>query len=79
MAEGAFRCSLYHSSKVLADSSIYSSSHLVLPHLNQYYDVTLLCLGCSVLWGTSAGSSVCSPFEMYLDTIFATDVLVAFT
>ena len=36
MGEGALRCSLNLSSKVLADSPMYSSSHSVLPHLYQY-------------------------------------------
>ena len=39
---GAYKCSLYHSSEVLDDFPIYSSSHSVLPHLNQY--IMLLCL-----------------------------------
>ena len=38
---GAFRCSLYLSSKVLADSPMYLSSDSVLPHLYQY--MMLLC------------------------------------
>ena len=40
IGDGAFRCSLYLSSKVLADSPIYSSSQSILSHLNQY--ITLL-------------------------------------
>ena len=38
--DGAFRCSLYLSSKVLAESPIYSSLQSILSHLNQY--ITLL-------------------------------------
>ena len=34
--EGAMRCSLNLSSKVLADSSMYSSSHFSLSHLYMY-------------------------------------------
>ena len=41
IVDGAFKCSLYLSSKVLADSPMYSSSHSVLPHLHQY--MMLLC------------------------------------
>ena len=41
IGDGAFKCSLYLSSKVLVDSPMYSSSHSVLPHLNQY--MILLC------------------------------------
>ena len=40
MCDGAFKCSLCHSSDVLA--LIYASSHSALPHLNQY--IMLLCL-----------------------------------
>ena len=40
IGDGAFRCSLYLSSKVVADSPIYSSSQSILSHLNQY--ITLL-------------------------------------
>ena len=36
IGDGAFKCSLYLPSKVLADSPMYSSSHSVLPQLNQY-------------------------------------------
>ena len=36
IGDGAFKCSLYLSSKVLTDSPLYSSSHSVLAHLNQY-------------------------------------------
>ena len=36
IGDGAFKCSVYLSSKVLADSPMYSSSHSVLPHLYQY-------------------------------------------
>ena len=52
MGDGALRCSLYLSSKVLADSPIYSSSHSVLPHLNQY--MMLLCFEniINILWNT---------------------------
>ena len=39
-SDGAFRCSMYLSSKGLADSPIYSSSQSILSHLNQY--ITLL-------------------------------------
>ena len=42
VGDSALKCSLYFSSKVLADSSICPSSHSVLPHLNQY--MMLLCL-----------------------------------
>ena len=42
IGDGTFKCSLYLSSKVLADSPIYSSSHFVLSHLNQY--IMLFCL-----------------------------------
>ena len=42
IGDGAFKCSLYCSSNVLADSPIYSSSHSILPHPNQYI-VTLFC------------------------------------
>ena len=41
IGDGVFRCSLYLSSKILADSPKYSSSHSVLPHLYQY--MMLLC------------------------------------
>ena len=41
IGEDTFKCSLYHSSNVLADSPIYSSPHSVLPHLNHY--MMLLC------------------------------------
>ena len=41
IGEGAFKCSLYLSSNVLADSPIYSWSHSVLPYLYQY--IMLLC------------------------------------
>ena len=41
IGDGAFRCSLYLSSKVLAGSPIYSSSYSVLSHLYQY--MMLLC------------------------------------
>ena len=40
IGDGAFRCSLYLFSKVLADSPIYSSSQSILSHLTQY--ITLL-------------------------------------
>ena len=40
IGDGAFKCSS-NSSKVLADSPMYSSLHSVLPHLNQY--IMLLC------------------------------------
>ena len=40
--DGVFRCSLYLSSKVLADSPIYSSSQSILSHLNQYITSTFL-------------------------------------
>ena len=40
IGDGGFMCSLYLSSKVLADSPIYSSSQSILSHLNQY--ITLL-------------------------------------
>ena len=40
IGDGAFRCSLYLSSKVLGYSPIYSSSQSILSHLNQY--ITLL-------------------------------------
>ena len=40
IGDGAFRCSLYLSSKVLDDSPMYSSSQSILSHLNQY--MTLL-------------------------------------
>ena len=40
IGDGAFRCSIYLSSNVLADSPIYSSSQSILSHLNQY--ITLL-------------------------------------
>ena len=36
IGDGAFKWSLYLSSKVLADSPVYSSSLSVLPHLYQY-------------------------------------------
>ena len=36
IGDGAFRCSLYLSSKLLVDSPIYSSSQSILSHLNQY-------------------------------------------
>ena len=36
IGDGAFKCSLYLSPKVLADSPIYSSSQSMLSHLNQY-------------------------------------------
>ena len=45
--DGAFKSSLYLSSKVLADSTMYSSSHSVLPHLYQY--MILLCFVISSL------------------------------
>ena len=41
IGDGAFKCSLYLSSKVLDDSPMYSLSHSVLPHLYQY--MMLLC------------------------------------
>ena len=41
IGDGAFKCSFYISSKVLADFPMYSSSHSVLPHLYQY--IMLLC------------------------------------
>ena len=37
IGDGAFRCSLYLSSKVLADSPIYSSAQSILSHLNHYF------------------------------------------
>ena len=40
IGDGAFRCSLYLSSKVLDDSPMYSSLQSILSHLNQY--MTLL-------------------------------------
>ena len=40
IGDGAFRCSLYLSSKVLDDSPIYSSLQSILSHLDQY--ITLL-------------------------------------
>ena len=42
IGDGAFRCSLYFSPKVLDDSPIYSSSLSILLHLNQ--QTTLLFL-----------------------------------
>ena len=51
IGDGAFRCSLYHSSKVLADSPMYSSSHSVLPHLYQY-----MMLVCFVMASLSFGN-----------------------
>ena len=47
IGDGAFKCSLNLSSKVLANSPIYSSSHSVLPHLYQY--MMLLCFFISSL------------------------------
>ena len=47
IGDGAFKCSLNLSSKVLEDSPMYSSSHSVLPHLYQY--IILLCFFISSL------------------------------
>ena len=77
IVDGAFKYSSYHYSKVLDDSPMYSSSHSVLPHLNQY--ILLLCLAiASLSLGTSTEFSKCPSFKMHLDTIFATDGFVPF-
>ena len=47
--DSAFKCYLYHCSNVLTDSPMYSPSHSVLPHLNQY--IMLLCLVIASLFG----------------------------
>ena len=58
IGDGAFKCSLYLSLKVLADSLMYSSSHSVLPHLYQY--IMLLCFLISSSVNSSRCSSLCS-------------------
>ena len=77
MGDGAFKCSLYLSSKVLAGSIIDSSSHSVLPHLNQYmmllwFVMASLSLGtstdfskCSLLWNVP-GHHICHKFLVAL-------------
>ena len=53
IGDGAFRCSFYPSSKVLADSPIYSSSHSVLPHLYQYMMILCFVMASLSLWNIS--------------------------
>ena len=78
--EGAFKCSLYLSPNVLADSPIYSSSHSVLPHLNQYMtDIALFCCCILIFRKHQEIFQSFSSFEVYMNTIFATGGFVAFT
>ena len=51
ISEGAYKCSLYLSPNVLADSHIYSSLHSILPHSNQY-----MTLHCFVIVSLSFGN-----------------------
>ena len=50
MGDDAFRCFLYLSSKVLADSPIFFITFSPAT-LEPIYNVTLICLGLPVLWG----------------------------
>ena len=75
IGDGAFRCSLYLSSKVLADFPIYSSSQSILSHLNQYIILLFLLMLSLSLGDTSTFLMVfpslkytCIPyfFQMFL-------------
>ena len=75
----AFKCSLYLSSKVLADSLMYSSSYSVPATLEPIYNVALFCYSLFYFWEHQQIFQGVLFFEIHLDTISATDVLVALT
>ena len=63
IGDGAFRCSLYLSSKVLADSPIYSSSQSISSHLNHYITLLFFLMLSLSLGDTSKFLMVFPPLE----------------
>ena len=72
MGDGALRCSLYLSSKFLADSPIYSSSQSTLSHLYLY--MTPLFEEWIFVFGGHEEA-----LEMYFNPILLANVFIAFT
>ena len=80
IAEGAFRCSLYLSPKVLEVSPMYSSLQpRSPPHWYQYMVLLLVDHGVFVLGGDQQVLDAAATFEVGLNAISTTDLFDAFT
>ena len=66
IGNGTLRCPLSLSPKVLLDSLIYSSGHLMCGHLNLYI-TPLFKFAVPVLGNNEEGFYGAGPFEMYLN------------
>ena len=79
IAEGAFRCSLYLSPKVLEVSPMYSSSQPRSPHLYQQMAPLWLTIGFLSLGGEEEAFDGPATFEVGLNAISTTDLFDTFT
>ena len=63
IGEGASRCSLYLSPKVLDDSPIYSSLQSIMSHLNQHMTLLILVIVSLSFGDTSRFYRICPPLK----------------